>query len=118
MTAEGTSSHAALAIPQTLRRLDQRPVCDPAKAGIREHGRGVSRPGHEGEASRRSQGQAGPTCLDAADADDSGALDISDPVYLLGFLFLGTSAPAEPLRACGPDPTPDGLKCAVFRPCE
>jgi hypothetical protein len=63
-------------------------------------------------------GGAGPTCMDAADADDSGALDISDPVYLLGFLFLGSSAPGQPFRACGPDPTPDGLKCAVFRPCE
>jgi hypothetical protein len=63
-------------------------------------------------------GAAPPTCLDAADANDSGAVDISDPVCLLGFLFLGTSAPAQPFGACGLDPTPDGMKCAVFRPCE
>jgi len=55
--------------------------------------------------------------LDAADADDSGKLDISDPIYTLGFLFLGGEAPPAPFGACGPDATEDALGCASFAPC-
>lgn len=51
-------------------------------------------------------------CEDAADADDSGHLAISDPILLLRHLFLGEGA----IRAPGTlypwfDPTPDGLAC-------
>lgn len=53
-------------------------------------------------------GGQGPSCLDAADANDDGKLDISDPVAILSFLFLG-GAPLSP--ACGLDPTPDDLGC-------
>ncbi len=32
-------------------------------------------------------------CKDAADVNDDGKLDLSDPVSILGFLFLGGSPP-------------------------
>jgi hypothetical protein len=51
-------------------------------------------------------------CDDAADANDDGRVDISDALYLLQYLFLGTRAPPDPFSSCGSDPTPDGLGCA------
>jgi hypothetical protein len=57
------------------------------------------------------------TCLSSADANDSGALDIADAVYVLSYLFAGKTAPADPFRICGPDPTPDDLTCESFPPC-
>jgi len=48
--------------------------------------------------------------LDSADADDSGILDITDPIRILGYLFLGGEAPPAPgAGACGVDRTPDRL---------
>jgi hypothetical protein len=52
-----------------------------------------------------------PTCDKTADIDDSGLLDISDPIALLGYEFLGGPAPAPPVSACGFDPTSDDLGC-------
>jgi hypothetical protein len=46
-----------------------------------------------------------PVCLDSADADDSGAIDITDAVYLLGFLFTGGPEPPAPFPLPGLDPT-------------
>jgi hypothetical protein len=57
------------------------------------------------------------SCQEAADGNDDGALDISDPVFLLSYLFQGGPPPAEPLAACGADPTPDGLSCDSFSGC-
>ena len=56
------------------------------------------------------------TCLDAADADDDGDLDVSDVITVLDFLFRGRMAPAFPGPAyCGPDPTgSDALTCAAY----
>src|SRR5262245_32489999 len=58
-----------------------------------------------------------PSCLEAADFDDSGEKpDISDAVNILQFLFLGGAAPPAPGPfTCGPDPTKDALGCAM--PC-
>jgi hypothetical protein len=50
-------------------------------------------------------------CADAADADDSGAIDLADAIHLLSALFLGGPAPAAPFPACGTDPTEDALDC-------
>ena len=57
--------------------------------------------------------QAGPTpyCLDAADANDDGRIDISDPVKTLGSLFLGEGSLPPPHSARGPDPTDDEMRC-------
>ena len=55
-------------------------------------------------------------CDDAADANDDGSLDISDAVRTLLYLFgeqgiqLAAPGPTTP----GPDPTADGLGCAVY----
>ena len=49
-------------------------------------------------------------CQDAADADDSGTLDVTDAVKLLAYLFLGGAAlPAPGAEACGRDLTSDSL---------
>ena len=53
------------------------------------------------------------TCLDALDADDTGALNVTDAVVLLNYLFKMGVAPAAPFPANGPDPTTgDPLDCA------
>ncbi len=56
-------------------------------------------------------------CLDAADVTDDGTLNIADPVVLLDHLFVSGNPLAEPFLACGPDPTPEALDCAVEPPC-
>jgi hypothetical protein len=58
-------------------------------------------------------GTAAPGCLDAADANDSGAVDLSDAVFTLGYHFLGTAAPPAPFGECGAEPTADELACAA-----
>jgi len=64
-------------------------------------------------------------CPDAADANDSGAIDISDPIRLLMRCFpLGDpEVPCQdrlpaPFLECGLDPSPDNLTCLHFAPCE
>jgi hypothetical protein len=51
-------------------------------------------------------------CLDIADCNDDGVVDISDPVYILIDVYEGGPPPPPPnVGSCGPDPTPDGLIC-------
>jgi ELWxxDGT repeat protein len=59
-----------------------------------------------------------PGCLDAADTDDTGHLDLTDAVYLLVYLFCGGPAPPPPFSNCGVDATADGLGCASSPACE
>jgi len=57
-------------------------------------------------------------CDDAADVDDSGALEVTDAVALLGYLFRGQAPPAPPRDRCGEDPTgEDPLACAEYGAC-
>ncbi len=59
-----------------------------------------------------SPGGAMLKCLDAADTNDDGILDVSDPVYLLFYLFLQGPAPPIPFDDVGTDPTfRDNLGC-------
>jgi hypothetical protein len=59
-------------------------------------------------------GDAEPPCLAAADADDSGRLELTDAVRILNYLFLGGEAPPTPgPSTCGQDPTADDLGCAM-----
>jgi hypothetical protein len=53
------------------------------------------------------------SCQDPLDADDSGVLNISDPICLLCYLFLGGKPPAVPYPEMGADPTEDELHCLV-----
>jgi len=55
--------------------------------------------------------------MDAADADDSGALNIGDAILVLRFLFLGEEGPPAPSGACGQDPSADALLCESYPPC-
>ncbi len=50
-------------------------------------------------------------CMDAADVNDDGALDISDTVSVLQFLFGSSPPPPPPFTAPGADPTDDQLDC-------
>jgi len=50
-------------------------------------------------------------CLDAADYDDNGKLQITDPIGILLWLFSGGKPPVPPRGEPGPDPTPDNLTC-------
>lgn len=56
------------------------------------------------------------SCLDAADCNDDGMIDIGDVVYLINYLYIGGSAPAIPFPVCGLDPTADELGCEAH-PC-
>lgn len=56
------------------------------------------------------QGGEEPGCQDAADADDSGTVDLTDAVYTLQHLFLGGDRPPYPRECCGLDPTWDELR--------
>ena len=58
-----------------------------------------------------------PRCLKAADANDTGTVDLTDSIYLLNFLFSGAAEPDAPFAACGPDPTLDELLCETFAAC-
>jgi hypothetical protein len=60
-----------------------------------------------------------PTCLDAADVNDDGSVDVSDAMAAIFYLFQPSTAPnpdpapAAPFAACGTDPTADEVGCAA-----
>jgi len=51
-------------------------------------------------------------CLDAADANDDGKINVSDAIVLILYLFGGRGPLPEPAGTPGGDPTPDSLGCA------
>lgn len=51
-------------------------------------------------------GRSVPPCLDAADINDNGLIELSDYTYLVNFLFNDGPAPPPPHPAAGTDPTP------------
>lgn len=55
-----------------------------------------------------------PVCSDAANSNDDGKVNITDALYLIGYLFIcSTGPPPEPFPLNGPDPTTeDGLDCS------
>ena len=59
-----------------------------------------------------------PTCLDAADAKDDGAVDIADAIAVLSHLFGGAGDLPEPFGECGIDPASDELGCQEYPPCD
>jgi hypothetical protein len=70
------------------------------------------------------QGGVEPACLDAADTDDSGAINLTDPIRIFQWLFLGGVAPVDPepsggqymAEDCGIDPTDDDVFSCGLRP--
>ena len=57
-------------------------------------------------------------CMDAADIDDDGRVNVTDAIHAATFLFLGGEAPAAPFRECGLDPTEDDLDCEFYPGCD
>ncbi len=51
-------------------------------------------------------------CLDAADVNDDGHVNITDPILLIRHLFQGGEPPPAPYDKPGPDSTADALGCA------
>ena len=69
-------------------------------------------------------GGTGPVCMDSADVDNSGIVDISDPVNLLNYLFGTGAPPASPGPPgaggdCDHDPHDpvDDLECEKYSSC-
>ncbi len=56
-------------------------------------------------------GEFAPACADACDTDDSGAIEITDAVYLLTYLFQAGPGPTP--SVCAIDSTPDAIDCAL-----
>jgi hypothetical protein len=57
-----------------------------------------------------------PPCMDAADVDDNGKIELTDAIRLFGFLFLGGPVPATPgAQTCGTDPSSDDAIGCNFR---
>ncbi|MGE4602919.1 MAG: hypothetical protein AAEJ65_08440 [Planctomycetota bacterium] len=54
-------------------------------------------------------------CFDACDADDNGIYTLSDPIYLLNYLFEGGVPLPAPFPNCGADPTDDTLSCNNYQ---
>jgi hypothetical protein len=57
-------------------------------------------------------------CAESADADGNGRLELTDAVYILGYLFLGRLPPPPPFPICGPDPSGSGLECLAYLSCQ
>ncbi|MEM7233629.1 MAG: hypothetical protein AAF517_15745, partial [Planctomycetota bacterium] len=63
-------------------------------------------------------GGEAPACLDAADTDDSGSLDLTDGHAINVYLFLGGHPPLPPGPfVCGYDSTPDEMLCLTATTC-
>ncbi len=60
-----------------------------------------------------------PSCLDTADANDTGFINLADALYMLRHVFglLGDQFRPAPFGLCGTDPTADGLSCSGYAPC-
>jgi hypothetical protein len=57
-------------------------------------------------------GSPPPLCLDAADADDDGSIQMGDALHILKHLYVpGSPPPPPPFPDCGYDNTPDSLTC-------
>ena len=69
-------------------------------------------------------GGAPPTCLDSADTNDTGSIEITDAIIVFGWLFSGGVPPAEPSplrpgysrKECAVDPTDDNIGCDLVAP--
>jgi len=56
-------------------------------------------------------------CMDAADVDDNGGLNLADAMYALAYIVTGGPPPLWPFNGCGSDLTDDPIGCAAFGGC-
>lgn len=59
-------------------------------------------------------------CADSGDANDDGLVDLSDPIFLINYLFVPAAAAPPPPSggSCGADPTADSLvDCGAIGSC-
>ncbi len=56
-------------------------------------------------------------CIQAADCNDDGNMDLSDAIYMFSYQYEGGPPPPAPFPACGVDPTDDELTCESFEAC-
>ena len=56
-------------------------------------------------------------CVNAANSNDDGAINVADGIALLGYLFSGTGDLPMPFPACGTDSTVDALECESDNGC-
>jgi hypothetical protein len=64
--------------------------------------------------SHQFRGGPEPPCLAACDANADGLVDISDPIHILLFSFLGGAPPPPPYPECGTDAGTE-IECAAPR---
>ena len=57
-------------------------------------------------------------CANAVDANDDGALDATDGIHVISYIFLNGAPPAPPFPDCGEDPTEHEWSCNRFAPCQ
>jgi hypothetical protein len=69
-------------------------------------------------------GHAAPPCLESGDTNNDRRINVTDPIAIFGFLFLGDAVPAAPgppQMPCGfdPDASEPGsfLGCAFYNKC-
>ena len=55
--------------------------------------------------------------MDAADIDNNSAIDLSDAIYVLNYLFIGGRTPPAPFEECGEDTDEDELACESYPDC-
>ena len=60
------------------------------------------------------QGTVSLTCMDAADVDGNGLIQLTDVIHLLRYLFLSDPPPPPPLDACG---GPLQIGCSKYSSC-
>jgi hypothetical protein len=59
-------------------------------------------------------GGEAPACLDTADSNDDGEINIADAIFALQYLFVEGPVIPMPYPICGSDPTVDDLGCASY----
>jgi hypothetical protein len=64
------------------------------------------------------RGDPEPGCLEAADSDDNGTVNVTDPIGVLNHLFQGGPEPEPPGLDCGADPVgSSSLGCRIYSEC-
>ena len=73
--------------------------------------------GADGAGVTETDDRSEPLCLQSADVDANGRLDLTDPLFLLGYLFRNGPPPPAPFASCGPEDTRGDLSCELYPLC-